>query len=275
MPRCLSMRAAAWRCAAKISAATTALTALPDASYTIDSPLPLVARIASTANPRAGALQSSPHGAIVGMLPAQADLGVPVVVPPADTTPPVVTISTLVPDGVGRAKGDCTTTKAGPAWALVTGSATKPSAADIMAGVGGIAAAHAVLRQGDNYGRFVYPDSFGEGVHLWQHVVQQDSVVPPNTSVVTTSVRFTTTKTAGTTDTGTPPVTPPVTPPPGQATDLNAVLRGIVDSVMAALAGATSLPGVNLTSVSSVHDLDLPGNVRKTVTVSLDVKDKP
>lgn len=246
------------------------LAALPDGSYTVDSPSPLVTRTASEVSPKMGALQSSPHGAVTPLPGVQGDLRVPVVIPPADTTAPVVTISTLVPDGVGRAKGDATTTKAGPAWALVTTSATKPSVADVMAGVGGVASAQAMLTKGSNYGRFVYPD-FGEGVQLWQHVVQQDSAVPPNTSEVATSVRFTTTKRGGTTD----PVTPPVTPPSGQATDLNAALRGIVDSVMSALAGATALPGVNLTSVSSVHDLDLPGNVRKTVTVSLDVKDKP
>lgn len=172
------------------------LAALPDGSYTVDSPSPLVTRTASEVSPKMGALQSSPHGAVTPLPGVQGDLRVPVVIPPADTTAPVVTISTLVPDGVGRAKGDATTTKAGPAWALVTTSATKPSIADIKAGIDGVASSYAILAQGSNYGRFIYPD-FGEGVQLYQHIVQEDTATPPNVSAVTTSVRFTTTSAAG------------------------------------------------------------------------------
>ena len=122
-------------------------------------------------------------------------------VPPADTTPPTLTLPTVTSTGTTTVSGGITTTEAGPAWAILSTSATAPTAAQIKAGQNhtGVAspAATATLVVGTNAGVFAF-SGLTPNTGYCLHAVQDDTAVPPNTSAVVTSALTTTQAVAAT-----------------------------------------------------------------------------
>lgn len=116
-------------------------------------------------------------------------------VPPADVTPPTLTIPTVTATGTTTVTGGITTNEAGPAWAILSTSATKPTAVQIKAGQNhtGVAspAATATLVVGTNPGVFAF-SGLTPNTGYYLHAVQDDTTVPANTSTVTTSATVTT-----------------------------------------------------------------------------------
>ena len=112
-----------------------------------------------------------------------------------DTTPPTLTLPTVTATGTTTVTGGITTNDAGPAWAVLTTSASKPTAAQIKAGQNhtGVAspAATATLVVGANAGVFAF-SGLAPTTGYFLHVVQDDTTVPANTSTVATSASVTT-----------------------------------------------------------------------------------
>ena len=113
----------------------------------------------------------------------------------ADTTPPTLSAATATATGQTTITGGVTTTEAGPAWAVLTSSTTKPSAAQIKAGqnASGVAspAATATLVVGANPGVFAFTGlTASTGYYL--HVTQDDTATTPNTAAPVTSALVTT-----------------------------------------------------------------------------------
>lgn len=112
-----------------------------------------------------------------------------------DTTPPTLSAATATATGQTTITGGVTTTEAGPAWAVLTSSTTKPSAAQIKAGqnASGVAspAATATLVVGANPGVFAFTGlTASTGYYL--HVTQDDTATTPNTAAPVTSALVTT-----------------------------------------------------------------------------------
>lgn len=122
---------------------------------------------------------------------------------PADTTAPTLTSATATATSATTATGGVTTDEAGPAWAVLTTSSTTPSAAQIKAGqnhtgAAASASATATLVVGANPGVFAFTGLTGGGTY-WEHVVQDDTASPANTSTPITSASSITTPTPDTT----------------------------------------------------------------------------
>lgn len=122
---------------------------------------------------------------------------------PSDTTAPTLTSATATATGANTATGGVTTNEAGPAWAVLTTSSTTPSAAQIKAGqdhagAAASASATATLSVGSNPGVFSFTGLTG-GQTYWEHVVQDDTATPANTSTPITSASSITTPTPDTT----------------------------------------------------------------------------
>lgn len=121
-----------------------------------------------------------------------------------DVTAPTLTSATATATSATTATGGVTTTEAGPAWAVLTTSSTTPSAAQIKAGqnhtgAAASASATATLAVGANPGVFAFTGLTGGGTY-WEHVVQDDTATPANTSTPITSASSITTPTPDTTN---------------------------------------------------------------------------
>lgn len=113
----------------------------------------------------------------------------------SDTTAPVLSAASATATGATTITGSVTTTEFGPAWAVLTTSATTPSATQIKAGqnAGGVAspASTATLSVGANTAAFLFTGlSSATGYYL--HVVQDDTAVPANTATPVTAAIVTT-----------------------------------------------------------------------------------
>lgn len=112
---------------------------------------------------------------------------------PPDTTPPVLTGATGTATNSSTVKGSVTTSKDGQAWAVFTSTATKPTAAQVKDGktsTGAVApgSATANLLDGINSNVFTFSGLSANG---YMHVVQDDTVLPVNTSTVVSSALVT------------------------------------------------------------------------------------
>lgn len=121
----------------------------------------------------------------------------------SDVTAPTLTSATATATGATTAAGGVTTNEAGPAWAVLTTSSTTPSAAQIKAGqnhtgAAASASATATLAVGANSSVFSFTGLTG-GQTYWEHVVQDDTASPANTSTPITSASSITTPTPDTT----------------------------------------------------------------------------
>ena len=116
-------------------------------------------------------------------------------VPPADTTPPTLTLPTVTATGTTTVSGGITTTEAGPAWAILSTSATAPTAAQIKVGqnAGGTASpsSTATLSVGANTAAFLFT-GLTPSTGYYLHVVQDDAATPVNTSAPVTATMVTT-----------------------------------------------------------------------------------
>lgn len=115
-----------------------------------------------------------------------------------DTTAPILTSAVGTATGATTATGSVTTDEAGPAWAVLTGSSTTPSEAQIKAGqshTGAAAAASdtATLVVGANADVFDFAGLTGSTAY-WLHVVQDDTATPTanTSSPITSASSFTT-----------------------------------------------------------------------------------
>ena len=114
----------------------------------------------------------------------------------ADTTPPTLGSASAAATGATSAGGGVTTDEAGPAWAVLTTSAAKPTAAQVKVGqnASGTAAAafaNATLGVGANAAAFTF-GGLTASTSYYMHVVQDDTASPANTSAAATSAQFTT-----------------------------------------------------------------------------------
>jgi hypothetical protein len=121
-----------------------------------------------------------------------------------DVTAPTLTSATATATSATTATGGVTTDEAGPAWAVLTTSSTTPSAAQIKAGqnhtgAAASASATATLTVGVNSSVFAFTGLTGGGTY-WEHVVQDDTATPANTSTPITSASSITTPTPDTTN---------------------------------------------------------------------------
>lgn len=112
----------------------------------------------------------------------------------SDTTPPTLSAASAAATSHNTATGGVSTTEAGPAWAVITTSATTPSAAQIKAGqshtgAAAVAAATATLAPGANAAAFGFSGLSGSTAYR-MHVVQDDGA--GNTATPITSAQFTT-----------------------------------------------------------------------------------
>lgn len=112
-----------------------------------------------------------------------------------DTTPPTLTLPTVTATGTTTVTGGITSNEAGPAWAILSPSASKPTAAQIKAGQNhaGTAspAATATLVVGANAGVFAF-SGLTPNTGYYLHAVQDDTATVPNTSAPVTSPPCTT-----------------------------------------------------------------------------------
>lgn len=113
----------------------------------------------------------------------------------ADTTAPTLTTPTAAVTSPTTATGSVTTTEAGPAWAVMTTTATTPTAAQIKAGQNSAGAASpaatATLVSGANSAAFSFT-GLTPTTGYYMHVVQDDTATPVNTSASVTSGLVTT-----------------------------------------------------------------------------------
>lgn len=121
-----------------------------------------------------------------------------------DVTAPTLTSATATATSATTATGGVTTDEAGPAWAVLTTSSTTPSAAQIKAGqnhTGAAASASdtATLTVGVNSSVFAFT-GLTAGQTYWEHVVQDDTATPANTSTPITSASSITTPAPDTTN---------------------------------------------------------------------------
>ena len=112
-----------------------------------------------------------------------------------DTTPPTLTLPTVTATGTATVTGGITSNEAGPAWAILSTSATKPTAAQIKVGQNHLGtaspAATATLVVGANPGAFDF-SGLTPNTGYYLHVVQDDTATVPNTSAPVTSPPCTT-----------------------------------------------------------------------------------
>lgn len=110
-----------------------------------------------------------------------------------DTTPPTLSAASATATGETTITGDISTNEVGPAWAVLTASATKPSAAQVKAGQNSagtaVPAATATLAVGANASAFGF-SGLSPATGYYLHAVQDDAA--GNTSAVATSALATT-----------------------------------------------------------------------------------
>lgn len=113
----------------------------------------------------------------------------------ADTTPPTLTTPTAAVTSPTTATGSVTTTEAGPAWAVMTTTATTPTAAQIKAGQNSAGAASpaatATLVSGANSAAFSFT-GLTPATGYYLHITQDDTATPANTATPVTAAMVTT-----------------------------------------------------------------------------------
>jgi hypothetical protein len=114
-----------------------------------------------------------------------------------DITKPVLTSPTASAASSTAASGGVSTTEAGPSWAVVTNSATKPTPTQVKLGQDhtgspALASDVALLAVGANASAFTFDGLTAGTSGLRMHVTQDDEADPPNTADVVTSDAFST-----------------------------------------------------------------------------------
>lgn len=114
----------------------------------------------------------------------------------SDTTAPTLSAASATAVSHSTATGSITTDEDGPAWAVVTTSATKPTEEQVAdgldhTGAAAVATGTAMLAVGVNTDAFSFAGLSGSTTY-YLHIVQDDEATPPNTSAVATSASFAT-----------------------------------------------------------------------------------
>lgn len=109
--------------------------------------------------------------------------------PPADTTPPAISAPVVTVVNASRALGSITTNEAGTAYAALTHTSTKPTAANVRSGNGALVTANAPVVAGANNGALSL-NALQPETDYYMHVTVQDEA--GNLSAVATSAKFTT-----------------------------------------------------------------------------------